>query len=64
MRINPECVRTILLFCESTLNNNNIIRFGLDFGNFNGLFTGDELQYTSKKMIEGKLLKGHSISNV
>lgn len=64
MRINPDCVRTILLFCESTLNNHNIVRFGSDFGHLNELFTGDELQYTSKKMIEGKLLEGRSISNV
>lgn len=64
MRLNPECVRAILLFCESTLNNHNIVRLGLDFGNWDGLFTGDELQYTSKKMIEGKLLEGRSIGNV
>lgn len=64
MRLNPECVRAILIFCENALNNHNIIRFGLDFEEFDTLFTSDELQYTSKKMIEGKLLEGRSIGNV
>ena len=64
MRLNPECVRVVLLICEQNLNNHNIVRFGLEFDTFNNLFNGNELQYTAKKLIEGKLLKGRSIGNV
>lgn len=64
MRLNPECVRMILMICEQNLNNHNIVRFGMDFDTYNNLFDGNELQYTAKKLIEGKLLKGRSIGNV
>lgn len=64
MRLNPECVRAILLICEQNLNNHNTVRFGLDFDTYNKFFNGDELQYTARKLIEGKLLKGRSISNI
>lgn len=64
MRLNPECVRMILMICEQNLNNHNIVRFGMDFDTYNNLFDENELQYTAKKLIEGKLLKGRSIGNV
>ena len=64
MRLNPECVRTVLIICEQNLNNHNKVRFGTDFNTYNNIFSGDELQYTSKKLIEGKLLNGRSIGNI
>lgn len=57
MRLNPECVRMILMICEQNLNNHNIVRFGMDFDTYNNLFDGNELQYTAKNLSKVNFLK-------